>query len=181
MSFRKPFRAVPIRHLAHGRAKARRPRKPSYAFVLTLFGGAVVSGGLIGIGSVALPKIVAPTNSSTVSGCTATDGDTIRCGNERIRLVGIDAPELPGHCRKGRRCAPGNPYSATDSLRTAITGNLQIERLNEDRYGRTIAAIANDRGNLSCMQLRSGNAVYVARWDNDERIARTCPEQVRRR
>ena len=33
------------------------------------------------------------------------DGDTIACATgPRIRLASIDAPELPGHCRTGRRC-----------------------------------------------------------------------------
>lgn len=31
----------------------------------------------------------------------AIDGDTLRCGRERIRLLGTDAPELPGHCQRG--------------------------------------------------------------------------------
>ena len=31
--------------------------------------------------------------------CTVVDGDPLRCGSERVRLLGIDAPELPGHCR----------------------------------------------------------------------------------
>jgi endonuclease YncB( thermonuclease family) len=52
-------------------------------------------------------------------GCSVTDGDTIRCGDERIRLLGIDAPELPGHCRSGRNCAPGDPYASTSSLTAA--------------------------------------------------------------
>lgn len=132
----------------------------------------------MGAGSVALPSIGAPTHGDRVSGCTVTDGDTIRCGKERIRLLGIDAPELPGHCREGRRRAPGDPYAATTSLRKAIAGSVHIKRLSTDHYGRTIAAVSNDDGDLSCMQLRKGSAVYVARWDNDERIGRTCPHQV---
>jgi endonuclease YncB( thermonuclease family) len=26
--------------------------------------------------------------------CVAVDGDTLRCGSERVRLLGIDAPEI---------------------------------------------------------------------------------------
>ncbi|MGW8188872.1 thermonuclease family protein [Sphingomonas hankookensis] len=179
MSFRKPFKAVPIKLGPYYRAKQRKARRRSLLAAVGLLAGASVVGGVLGAGSVALPSITAPTRGDRVSGCTATDGDTIRCGNERIRLVGIDAPELPGHCRKGRHCTPGDPYAATTSLRKAIAGSVHIERVGTDHYGRTIAAVSNNDGDLSCMQLRNRNAIYVARWDNDERIVRTCPYQIR--
>ena len=84
-----------------------------------------------------------------VSGCTVTDGDTIRCGSERVRLLGINAPELPGHCRAGRDCAPGDPYASTDSLRGAMSATMTIERVGEDRYGRTLAMVAGPACDLS--------------------------------
>lgn len=173
MSFRKPFKAVPIKLGPYYRAKQRTARRRSLVVAVELLAGAGVVGGLVGAGSVVLPSIGADTHGDRVSGCIATDGDTIRCGNERIRLLGIDAPELPGHCREGRRCAPGDPYAATTSLRKAIAGSVHIERVGRDHYGRTIAALSNNDGDLSCMQLRNRNAVYSARWDNNERIART--------
>ena len=108
---------------------------------------------------------------ATVSGCTATDGDTIRCGAERIRLIGIDAPELRGHCRRGRQCAPGDLYASKRSLAAAMRPTMPIERVTRDRYGRTIA----DVGGLSCRQLRAGQAVYRRDWDNGGRVRAQCP------
>jgi endonuclease YncB( thermonuclease family) len=113
--------------------------------------------------------------SGTISGCSVTDGDTIRCGDERVRLLAIDAPELPGHCKGNRVCAPGDPYASTDSLRRAMTGDLTIDRVGEDRYGRTLARMSGSGGDLSCWQLKRGHAIYKAAWDNGLRIARTCP------
>jgi hypothetical protein len=109
-----------------------------------------------------------------LASCTVTDGDTIRCGAERIRLLGIDAPELPGHCRSGRDCAPGDPYASTASLRAALSGELTIERVGEDRYGRTLARVAGSKGDLSCWQLSESQATYKQGWDNGLRIAITC-------
>ncbi len=179
MTFRKPFKAVPIKLGEYQLAKERRARRRSLFVAVGLLAGAGVVGGLVGAGLVGLPSIGVPTLDDRVSGCTATDGDTIRCGNERIRLVGIDAPELPGHCREGRKCMPGDPFAATNSLRAAIANGVHIERITRDRYGRIIAAVSNNNGDLSCMQLRKGHAVYVSRWDNDDGVARTCPDQVR--
>lgn len=110
--------------------------------------------------------------------CTVSDGDTIRCGEERIRLLGIDAPELPGHCRTGRTCAPGDPVASTDSLNAVIAGRLGIRRFGKDRYGRTLAMVsANDR-DLSCHQLAAGQAIYRSDWDNLSAIMRTCPDAI---
>ncbi len=105
--------------------------------------------------------------------CTATDGDTIRCGRERVRLIGIDAPELPGHCRTGRNCAPGDPWASKAALaRLLRSGPITLERHGTDHYGRTLAFAFSGRIDLSCAQLRAGQAIYVARWDIDDRTAR---------
>lgn len=108
--------------------------------------------------------------------CSVTDGDTIRCGDERIRLLGIDAPETAGHCRKGRVCVAGDPDAATRSLRAAMQGQpLSIIRASEDRYGRTLAIVYAGRVNLSCHQIATGHAEYVQRWDYGRGVARDCP------
>ena len=125
----------------------------------------------------AVPTMTAATAAApagrggTVTSCTATDGDTIRCGDERIRLLGIDAPEMPGHCRRSRICAPGDPLASRRSLAAAMRPMMPIERLARDRYGRTIATV----GGLSCHQLRTGQAIYRPAWDNGGRVRRTCP------
>ena len=105
-----------------------------------------------------------------------TDGDTVRCNGERIRLLGIDAPELPGHCRMGRNCAPGDGYASKQSLADAMIGTIRINRVGEDRYGRTLAILSGDHGDLSCWQLEHGQAIYKPQWDNGRRVARICPK-----
>lgn len=107
--------------------------------------------------------------------CEAVDGDTLRCGRERIRLIGIDAPEMPGHCRRGRRCAPGDPFAARDSLAAGL-GGLTITRVGTDRYGRTLATAHGAGGDLSCRQLERGHAVYRSDWDDGKRVLRACPK-----
>lgn len=162
------------------RPRISRPAQPSrYTFPIAVLLGAVMVGGVVGIA----PTLAERTGGEaayreTISGCRVTDGDTIRCGDERIRLLAIDAPEMPGHCRSGRHCAPGDPYASTDSLRAAMTGSLTIDRVGEDHYGRTLARVASSKGDLSCWQLEHDQAVYRSDWDNGLRVARTCPSAV---
>ncbi|MCW3837833.1 thermonuclease family protein [Sphingomonas canadensis] len=107
----------------------------------------------------------------------AIDGDTLRCagpGGEHIRLIGIDAPELPGHCRPDRRCAPGDPIASRAALAAGLRGRATIERLGKDRYGRTLARVRVSGVDLGCRQLAGGHAIYVAAWDTGGRVARGC-------
>lgn len=90
------------------------------------------------------------------------DGDSIRCaGRARaVRLYGIDAPEMPGACRRGRACVMGNPYAARDHLIRLGQGRpLVCEPVATDRYGRTVARCSAGRTELSCRMVRDGFAV----------------------
>jgi endonuclease YncB( thermonuclease family) len=107
--------------------------------------------------------------------CIVVDGDTLRCQGERVRLLGIDAPELPGHCRRGRHCAPGDAQVSKRHLRDLVDGRpVRLERVGVDHYGRTLAVARAGGINLSCAQLAAGRAIYVAKWDNGSRIAEAC-------
>lgn len=110
-----------------------------------------------------------------ISGCVAIDGDTLRCGGEVIRLLGIDAPEMPGHCAPGRACVLGDPFAAKRSIEELIEPTLEIVRYGADRYGRTLAMVYGRSGSLSCRQLRSGHATYILEWDNDGALSADCP------
>lgn len=170
------------RHNYHG-WRGRRyhaPRRGSRglkSYVVLIVAGII--GAVAGIGSTLDQKgwraVAAPHYDSVISGCDVVDGDTLRCGGERIRLVGIDAPEMPGHCRPGRDCAPGDPYAATVSLSGMVRSTMPIQRYGEDKYGRTIAALEGTYGDLSCAQLRDGSAIYKPQWDDSLHVARICP------
>jgi len=76
------------------------------------------------------------------------DGDTIRCGRERIRITAIDAPELPGspkcRARTSRKgwCDYAKAYQARDALRRLVaSGKVEVKRTGIDPYGRTLARV----------------------------------------
>lgn len=106
--------------------------------------------------------------------CTATDGDTIRCGAERIRLIGIDAAELHGPCRR-RICPPGDARQAKARMAQLLRRRpIVIRRFGRDRYGRTLALVSAGGVDLGCAQLRTGAAVYRADWDQAGRLRSGC-------
>jgi endonuclease YncB( thermonuclease family) len=103
------------------------------------------------------------------------DGDTIRsCQGERIRLAGIDAPELRGSPRcaaqqRRRLAASANPpwcdFSAGESSRKALatflrSGPVTITRTGSDRYGRTLAKLTVNGHDAGDYMVRHG----FARW-----------------
>ena len=82
-------------------------------------------GGLAALALHAAPAAhtAAFAKTSTAAPCIgpdAVDGDTIKCGARgnrfSVRLTGIDAPELAGHCRAGRVCVAGDPIRSRASL-----------------------------------------------------------------
>jgi endonuclease YncB( thermonuclease family) len=81
---------------------------------------------------------------------TVHDGDSIRCGQERIRLANIDAPELEGSPRCENRRTGRNPswcdyalgLRARDKLQAFLaTGQVRVMPQGVDRYGRTLARV----------------------------------------
>lgn len=111
--------------------------------------------------------------------CAAIDGDTIRCPDlGRVRLLGVDAPELHG-CPKRRTCAPGDGNTSKAAMTKLIARGVVVSPVTKDRYGRTVAQVyAGDR-NVACEMLKQGRAIYVEKWDNGHRLAKECPNLFR--
>jgi micrococcal nuclease len=104
---------------------------------------------------------------------TVVDGDTLRIDGERLRLVGIDAPEIHG-CPSYRRCVPGDGQAGKRNLQQLLSGSIRIRRVGHDRYGRTLAHVYSNGENVACEMIRLNQAVYVQRWDTGSELAREC-------
>ena len=118
-----------------------------------------------------------PNRSAGAVTCSAPrviDGDSINCGSERLRLIGIDAPELHG-CPRWRECVPGNGENARRSLARALAyGPLRYRIITRDRFGRAVVVATAGPVNLSCWQLSHGQARHKPQWDTGGEIARAC-------
>ncbi|RUS63556.1 thermonuclease family protein [Pseudorhodobacter sp. E13] len=111
---------------------------------------------------------VTPAQALTLSGqAVVTDGDSLRIGAERIRLFGIDAPELKQRCDpSGRNWACGK--WAKDALQQIVSqGVLRCEAVEKDRYGRTVARCMVGQRDVAALMVRAGAATAFTRYSTD--------------
>lgn len=92
------------------------------------------------------------------------DGDTLEIGGVRVRLAGIDAPELDQVCRGGRGEFPCGVLAAawlserTGEAVVVCTGDRQ------DRYGRRLAVCRAGDVDLNAGLVRAGWAIAFRRY-----------------
>lgn len=89
------------------------------------------------------------------------DGDTIRCGGERVRLFGVDAPEV----RRGRTPAEPFAYEARDELMRLTRGRVGCRFVDRDRYGRFVGKCwSSVSPDVNAAVIRSGFATEYRRY-----------------
>ncbi len=79
----------------------------------------------------------APASAQARASCRAIDGDSLVCGSERIRILGLDAPELRGRCSAEVRLA----RAARARMQQLVSRGIIIGRRGRDRYRRTLAVV----------------------------------------
>jgi len=93
------------------------------------------------MGDAARPLIAQVAQRQVIEGTgEASDGDTIIVGNKKIRLVGIDAPELAQVCKN----KSGNEYPCGQKAKAALQnllskGSLYCQTRGTDEFKRALA------------------------------------------
>lgn len=109
-----------------------------------------------------------PTAARMTLRVSATDGDTLASGGQRLRLHGIDAPEMRQSCTR-----QGRAYACGEEARRALArilggGMVACEALDTDRYGRRIVRCTNAEGqDISAALVAEGWAVAYRRYAQD--------------
>ena len=115
------------------------------------------------------PDVLEPTDRPTV-----TDGDSLAFGAERVRLVGIDAPEYSQTCRLG-----GADYACGRRSREALVkaiGGREVfcKGTQHDRYGRLLAVCRAGDIDLNRVQVEAGWALAYGDYETVQRQARAA-------
>ena len=112
-----------------------------------------------------------------------TDGDTIKISNQKIRLFGIDAPEMKQKCKKPfisisfLTLNKAKELLITNKLKKKIF-NKEISCVvtNKDRYGRFIGECFYKNMNINSWMVQNGYALaylkYSKKFQNQELIAK---------
>jgi endonuclease YncB( thermonuclease family) len=132
--------------------------------------------------------VLGPSHDTSAPRAVATayvrviDGDTLRAAGGRIRLSGIDAPELSQTCRD----AQAHEWSCGQAAKARLVelvsrGDVACAARGHDRYGRTLAVCsAGDVADLGAALVRDGYAVDYRRYSSDYLAAEDEARAARR-
>jgi endonuclease YncB( thermonuclease family) len=101
------------------------------------------------------------------------DGDSLRQGDMRLRLKGIDAPELGQDCqRDGVAWACGR--QARDALAALVARppGLSCRGAGQDRYGRLLVRCTNGDLDIGHAMVKTGMAVAYGDYEAEETVAK---------
>lgn len=120
----------------------------------------------------------APSSAATVG---VIDGDTLSIGSERVRLWGIDAPEMSQTCYR-HDVAFECGRAARQALLQIIRGrDVTCTPVARDRYGRTVASCRAAGDDLGSEMARAGWALDYARYSGRRYAAdQTAAQQAHR-
>ncbi|WP_408015543.1 thermonuclease family protein [Rhodovarius lipocyclicus] len=97
--------------------------------------------------------VLAAAPASAQQRAYAVDGDTLRVGRERVRIVGLDTPEMRGQCPRERAMA----RQARDRMAQLVAGGVRLSPSGRDRYGRMLAVVRDSRGrDVAQVMIREG-------------------------
>lgn len=113
----------------------------------------------------------ASAQTSSISGTAyVADGDSLVINDTRIRLFGIDAPELDQHCtRNGASWACGQ--RSKQALQDMVgNGTVTCTPQSIDKHGRTVAVCTDQYGELNAAMVETGWATAY-RFYSDRYVA----------
>ena len=154
-----------------------------------LFGfSAYLMAGMMAAGMMLFSNAAFATASYDLSGqitvTKVSDGDSLRSGKLRIRIFGIDAPELKQQCQDQNGLVWACGLAARQQLENLLDADklLHCELRDVDRYGRLVMQCFRGTVDIGAAMVRSGHALayrsfsqlYVA----DEQHASSAPNGV---
>ncbi|WEZ83263.1 thermonuclease family protein [Rhizobium sp. 32-5/1] len=108
----------------------------------------------------------------TVSGdIRIIDGDTLAVSGVRVRIIGMDAPELAQTCARDGRPWPCGKAARDRLTEIAGAGAVFCTLDGNDRYGRNLGTCAVGSMDLGETMVRQGYAVAFGRYEREEAAA----------
>jgi endonuclease YncB( thermonuclease family) len=100
------------------------------------------------------------------------DGDTLVLDGKRIRLVGIDAPELRQVCQREQRDWPCGTEAKSHLAALIGDARTTCEAGGSDKYGRLLAVCTVADRDLNAAMVDGGYAIAFGDYEAEETAAR---------
>lgn len=109
----------------------------------------------------------------------ASDGDSFRMGEDRVRLLGIDAPELAQLCDT----ASGGQWACGKAGRERMNQLLSGGKVNcvpegRDQYQRLLAVCTVGGRDIGATMVAEGLAIAVDRYGREEAVAKAARKGI---
>ena len=112
--------------------------------------------------------------SQEFSGKTyVVDGDSLVINEQKLRLVGIDAPELGQTCTKQGREWPCGRQSRQALRQLVKQGGVVCTSEGLDKYDRWLVVCRNKAGSMNAEMVKQGWAVAYGRYSSLEKVSRS--------
>lgn len=125
-----------------------------------------------------ISEVLHPPGAPVSGRARAVDGDTLRLGRERVRLLGIDAPEIAQTCRRDGRRWPCGVAARTAMARLVQRGTTRCAPRGRDRYGRLLAVCRTAGADLSASMAAAGLAVSRGDYGAEQAAAQRARKGV---
>lgn len=137
----------------------------------------VLRDAVVGVSMLALGLLIAArlddANRQTVTGpFVAIDGDTLAAGHRRLRLEGIDAPEIGQPCDAAGRAVACAEQARLRLAMLAKRGDFLCRGGAKDRYDRLLVRCRSGQDDVNAMLVREGLAVSYGDYRAQEMAAR---------
>jgi endonuclease YncB( thermonuclease family) len=98
---------------------------------------------------------------------TVHDGDSLKIGKQKIRLYGIDAPELSQKCRLQKEKHSCGISSRDYLIQFINNQEVSCEKIDTDRYKRIVARCYVNGTDINKNMVRTGHALAYTTYSKD--------------
>lgn len=132
----------------------------------------VVAAAILALTALVVARLSVDSGETITGNARAADGDTLTLDGHRIRLVGIDTPEMTQVCKRDGvdwRCGVAARSRLAELLRA---GPVTCRTQGTDKYGRWLARCDTPAGDLGERMVREGLAVAYGGYQDIEQFAK---------
>lgn len=131
----------------------------------------VAAFGAILLLTLVAARVQGPLSPDAEGPAHVVDGDSLVVSSQRVRLAGIDAPELDQTCQRGAVSYPCGREAKAALARLIGGAPVSCAVIGRDRYGRDLAECTAGDADLNAAMVRAGQAIAFGNYELEEGFA----------